>query len=160
MAAGCAHEGHTAGQHQGHPRAAEAKAATAAKAALPKPVQAVFEEYIKVQNGLAEDSIQKAKAAANSLAQAVRNDTDDALPAEISQQAQALAEALDLAAARVAFKPLSESLIKFAKSNGITPGAYVEVYCSMAKAGWLQSDKSIKNPYYGSSMLTCGQVKS
>ncbi len=160
MAAGCTHEGHAAGQQQGQAQVADPKAVAAAKAALPKPVQLVFEAYIKVQNGLAEDSIQKAKAAATSLVQAVRSDTDDVLPSQISQQATALADARDLAAARAAFKPLSESLIKYAKSSGITPGAYVEVYCSMAKAGWLQSDKAVKNPYYGSSMLTCGQVKS
>ncbi len=159
VAAGCAHEGHAAGQLQGQTQVADPKAASAAKAALPKPVQTVFEEYIKVQNGLAEDSIQKAKAAATSLVQALRNDADDALPPQISQQASALADARDLAAARAAFKPLSESLIKYAKSSGVTPGAYVEVYCSMAKAGWLQSDKAVKNPYYGNSMLTCGQVK-
>ena len=28
----------------------------------------------------------------------------------------------------------------------------------MKKAAWLSSEKQIKNPYYGSSMLTCGEV--
>ena len=28
------------------------------------------------------------------------------------------------------------------------------------KASWLSAEKNIKNPYYGSSMLTCGSVKS
>jgi len=28
----------------------------------------------------------------------------------------------------------------------------------MKKATWLSSNKTIKNPYYGNAMLTCGQV--
>jgi len=28
----------------------------------------------------------------------------------------------------------------------------------MKKSSWLSNDTSIKNPYYGSSMLTCGKV--
>ncbi|RYF85874.1 MAG: DUF3347 domain-containing protein, partial [Chitinophagaceae bacterium] len=34
---------------------------------------------------------------------------------------------------------------------------YVQ-YCPMKKATWLSSEKQIRNPYYGSSMLTCGEV--
>ncbi len=32
-------------------------------------------------------------------------------------------------------------------------------YCPMKKSSWLSNDKAIKNPYFGSSMLTCGSVK-
>jgi hypothetical protein len=28
----------------------------------------------------------------------------------------------------------------------------------MIKTHWLSSEKAIKNPYYGSAMLTCGEV--
>jgi len=28
----------------------------------------------------------------------------------------------------------------------------------MAKGSWLQSGKEIKNPYYGKSMLACGEI--
>ncbi|RYF82932.1 MAG: DUF3347 domain-containing protein, partial [Chitinophagaceae bacterium] len=31
-------------------------------------------------------------------------------------------------------------------------------YCPMKKALWLSNEKAIKNPYYGSAMLTCGKV--
>jgi hypothetical protein len=33
-------------------------------------------------------------------------------------------------------------------------------YCPMAKASWLSETKDIKNPFYGSKMLTCGSVKN
>ncbi|HNK84737.1 MAG TPA: mercury transporter, partial [Flavobacteriales bacterium] len=34
-------------------------------------------------------------------------------------------------------------------------------HCPMYNGGadWLSREKAIKNPYYGSSMLTCGSVK-
>jgi hypothetical protein len=28
----------------------------------------------------------------------------------------------------------------------------------MVKKNWLQADKEIRNPYYGSSMLKCGEL--
>ncbi len=37
--------------------------------------------------------------------------------------------------------------------------AYLQ-YCPMKKASWLSPSKDIKNPYYGSKMLTCGSVKA
>lgn len=33
-------------------------------------------------------------------------------------------------------------------------------YCPMKKASWLSASKEVKNPYYGSKMLTCGSVKA
>lgn len=33
-------------------------------------------------------------------------------------------------------------------------------YCPMKKASWLSLSKEVKNPYYGSKMLTCGSVKA
>jgi len=32
-------------------------------------------------------------------------------------------------------------------------------YCPMKKSYWLSEAAAIKNPYYGSEMLTCGEVK-
>lgn len=37
--------------------------------------------------------------------------------------------------------------------------AYLQ-YCPMKKASWLSKSKDIKNPYFGSKMLTCGSVKA
>jgi len=68
-------------------------------------------------------------------------------------------KAKDLKAAREAFKPLSTSLIKYLADNKVPKGTYYEAYCPMVKASWLQPDKSVKNPYMGKSMLTCGTIK-
>src|SRR5689334_20963399 len=67
------------------------------KAALPHPGQAVFNGYIQVQIALAADSLPGFQDGVSVLAQAVRNDTEDLLPAKVSQQVQALAKAQGLA---------------------------------------------------------------
>jgi hypothetical protein len=32
-------------------------------------------------------------------------------------------------------------------------------FCPMVNKPWLTKDKTIRNPYYGASMLTCGSFK-
>jgi len=128
--------------------------------ALPHALKPAFDAYIDVQKSLANDSFSDAQRAAAVLAKAVAADSDDLLPAKISQQVAALTKAADLEAARAAFKPLSESLIQYLKDQKISPGAYREAYCGMAKASWLQTDTTISNPYMGKEMPRCGQFKS
>jgi Cu(I)/Ag(I) efflux system membrane fusion protein len=120
----------------------------------------VFDNYLIIQRALADDSLKKVAASAEALAKAVRENPATTIHAEVAAQADALMKAKDLVAARTALKPLSELLIKYAKANKLTPGAYYEVYCPMAKAGWLQADKAVKNPYFGAAMLRCGSVKN
>ena len=33
-------------------------------------------------------------------------------------------------------------------------------YCPMVRQSWLQKDEKIRNPYYGSTMLECGEFKT
>lgn len=64
---------------------------------------------------------------------------------------------------RKSFIPISENLIKIFKAFGTGSNkAYVQ-FCPMANqkigAFWLSTDKQIKNPFYGSMMLTCGETR-
>lgn len=74
----------------------------------------------------------------------------------LREAATSLAGASDLDAARDAFYELSKPLVRWRKA------AIVEVptvaYCPMAKRSWLQPDGELGNPYYGQSMLTCGET--
>jgi hypothetical protein len=97
---------------------------------------------------------------ANAIAKAVKGDEMKMLPPDIAKQADTLAQAKDLKAAREAFKPLSASLVKYLAENKAGQGTYHEAYCPMAKANWLQTGKAIKNPYMGKAMLTCGELKN
>ena len=128
--------------------------------AMMEPVKSVYDHYLKIQTELAKDSLKGLDEHANAIAKAVKGDDMKMLPSDVATQAETLAQAKDLKAAREAFKPLSASLIKYLADKKAPNGTYHEVYCPMVKASWLQSGKSIKNPYMGSEMLSCGVLKN
>jgi Cu(I)/Ag(I) efflux system membrane fusion protein len=128
--------------------------------ALAKPVQAVFDNYLKVQGSLALDSLQGVSALANEMAKTIKDDPNKGLSEKAATQATALAQAQDLDTARAAFKDLSISLIAYLRTQKVTSGSYHEAYCPMAKAGWLQTGTTILNPYMGKAMAHCGEFKS
>ncbi len=120
--------------------------------------KAVLGDYIAIQAALAKDSLSGISESANALAKAVQDDQTKSFPAQISKQAEALSQATNLAAARETFKLLSQSLIEYVNTRKMTTGTYYEVYCPMAKAKWLQTEKTVTNPYMGQAMLECGQL--
>lgn len=74
-----------------------------------------------------------------------------------------MANASDIAFTRKPFKPLSEHMINLTKVfRPIEKPLYIQ-HCPMADdfkgADWLSAEDNIMNPYYGASMLTCGEVK-
>jgi len=125
--------------------------------ALSASVKSVYDHYLKIQAQLANDSLTGVAANAEAISKAVQGDAN-ALPAAVADEAEALAKASDLRSARAAFKPLSDSLIKYLAEHK-AKGAYVEVYCPMARAHWLQSDRKVSNPYFGQAMATCGEIQ-
>lgn len=126
--------------------------------ALMEPVKSVLDNYLKIQSALANDSTDGVASNASAIASAVRGDSMKMLSPEVANQADALAKAKDVAAARKAFKPLSKSLIQYLADHNVTD-TYVEVYCPMAKASWLQKSDKIDNPYLDASMRGCGQIQ-
>lgn len=64
----------------------------------------------------------------------------------------------DIKKQREFFAGFSVNMSALAKAVKLTDQPVYQAYCPMKKAYWLSSDKAIKNPYYGSSMLTCGKV--
>ena len=147
-----AHEEHTA-----HLSGTDSAAST--KAVFMQPVQSVFDNYMSIQGELSQDSIAGLSKTGTAMAKAIRGDSMQMLSAKVAEQAEALAQAKDLEAARAAYKTLSESLIKYVKSQKLPAGTYYEAYCPMAKASWLQTDKTILNPYMGKGMIHCGVIK-
>ena len=128
--------------------------------ALMEPVKSVYDHYLKIQAELAQARLKDVPEHGQAIAKSVRADEMKMLSPEVAKQADALAQAKNLKAAREAFKPLSASLIKYLADKKVPAGTYHEAYCPMVKASWLQSDKSVKNPYMGKEMLTCGELKN
>ena len=125
---------------------------------LPAPVKAVYSHYLQIQSSLAKDSMTGVAKNAAAIAKAVKGDAS-AMPAAIGINAQSLADASDLKSARAAFKPLSDALIQYLADHH-AKNTYVEVYCPMAKASWLQSNKKVSNPYLGLDMPDCGEIRN
>jgi hypothetical protein len=147
-------------QMSGH-ESQDTKATAAVTTKLPQPVASVFAGYIQIQTALAGDSLEGVAARAQAIAKAVKEDKTGTFSATIGPQAEALAKAADLPAARAAFKPLSESLIQFAAKDATLSGLYRQAHCPMAKASWLQTGATVNNPYIGKAMARCGEfVKS
>ncbi len=70
-------------------------------------------------------------------------------------------ELKNIETARQGFQVVSKEMISlrqdFYQGQTGAQTAY-KFYCSMVPAYWLQSGKETKNPYYGSSMLGCGEL--
>lgn len=78
---------------------------------------------------------------------------------------ESLQTSKDLPTARVAFCLLSESLIAMLEIDGgndIAAGGLFRVHCPMAfnnrGADWVQRGREVRNPYFGASMLNCGEI--
>jgi len=74
------------------------------------------------------------------------------------EDASTISSTKDLKKQREAFSTFSANMFALAKEVKLNAGPVYYVYCSMKKATWLSSSKTIKNPYFGNAMLTCGKV--
>jgi hypothetical protein len=70
-----------------------------------------------------------------------------------------IAASKDLKSQREHFSAVSEDVIALAKTAKLSDAPAYQMYCPMKNSNWLSSEKAVKNPYYGSAMLTCGKVR-
>ena len=121
--------------------------------------QAIVKSYLTIQAALAADRFEDVKAPAKALVTQATDLGKDG--ATLAQAAKAFDASADLKAAREAFGPLSDAVIARVKADGSKEAlAGLRIgYCPMVKRSWLQREEQLKNPYYGTSMLTCGDLK-
>lgn len=129
-----------------------------AQESVASPLESALKQYVTIQTAFAADTLKGVPEAAGALADVAESNAG-MLPATLAAQAEAVAKAQDIKAARVAFKLLSATLITAASAAKEKTGHYYEAFCPMAGAAWIQADKKIANPYYGASMLTCGEIR-
>lgn len=108
-------------------------------------------EIATILERLAADWSPAAAAVRAEMAEDVRGSLS-----ELTKAAAALSAATSLDEARDAFYELSKPLVRWRKAAG--GDKPVVAYCSMAKRSWLQPEGELGNPYYGQSMLRCGEV--
>lgn len=120
--------------------------------------------YYQLKDNLVKSNAEAAAASAGELVKAIHN-TDKKIVNEsiinnLLNNASAIAQTKDIQVQREKFAILSNNMIELAKLVKLSAEPVYQQYCPMKKASWLSKDKSIKNPYYGSAMLTCGVVKA
>lgn len=138
-------------------------------------LDALISAYLGLQKALAADDLAASRQALDPLGQALAEletapKSESAAPiwkeeqAELGQALAAAREANDIAGLRVAFESLSQSVIVLERRFGHSVEPLRRIHCSMAfdnrGARWLQAEGTIANPYFGSTMLRCGDVEA
>ena len=119
--------------------------------------------YYNLKDALVNSNANAAAASSEAFAKAL-NDIDKEIVKEESRNAllsdaNAISQTKDLKIQREKFATLSANMFAVAKTVKLSADPVYQQYCPMKKASWLSNNKAIKNPYYGSAMLTCGSVK-
>lgn len=118
--------------------------------------------YYNIKDALVEGKAAVASVEAQAFAEALSS-TDNKTINESSlsalkKDAANISATKNIEKQREYFGTLSTDMIAIAKQLKVGDQRIYEQYCPMKKAYWLSSERAIKNPYYGDSMLTCGQV--
>lgn len=132
----------------------------------------VFENYFLLKDALVKTDGKAVSGIAKDLLTSINEVKMDKLAMDVhlvwmkvmkdlTADTKNIAETQDIKKQRTLFMSLSKNmynLIKVAKYE--TPVFYQ--FCPMANSGkganWLSKDSAIKNPYYGSQMLSCGKT--
>ena len=132
----------------------------------------LLNKYFELKNELVNSDAKKSVIKANELITLINNIKDDQLSAsqkevwnktekELAIRVTKFAASPNIDHQRKLFSDISENMIPIAEANeSITP-VYLQ-RCAMYNDGegaqWLSKDNAIKNPYYGTQMLTCGKT--
>jgi hypothetical protein len=133
-------------------------------------LQDILRQYLDLKNQLVESNAVNAQKSATALNGKIENLASQALSEKeakaftalkevLGKQAKDLSSQSDLAKQRVAFAGLSLSMIDLFKIVSVKESSLYVDYCPMKKAYWLSAEKTIRNPYYGNMMLSCGTIK-
>lgn len=134
-------------------------------------LNSVFNQYFLVKDALVSSDGNLASAKAKELLNAINAVKMDKLSADahkewmkvldpLRQDAEHINGTKDLSHQRDHFMSLSKNIYILAKASKPAETIYYQ-FCPMANDGkganWLSKAKEIKNPYYGSKMLSCGK---
>jgi copper chaperone CopZ len=135
-------------------------------------LKAVFENYFLVKDALIASNATKAASASNEVLNAVNTIKMDQLEMDvhmvwmkvitsIKEEAKKIADSKDINQQRQHFSIVSKDLyglIKVALYESPIYYQYCPMYDDGTGAHWLSKENAVKNPYYGSKMLTCGKT--
>jgi len=129
----------------------------------------LLDSYYDVKNALIHSDAPTAAAKAAEFIKASNSFEMKTLPAGKSGTFMSLQKSLisdaeyikgtkDIAKQRDYFAAFSRDFYTLAKTLKVSGHPVYQQYCPMKKMYWLSSEASIKNPYFGNAMLSCGSV--
>jgi copper chaperone CopZ len=146
-------------------------AMTETKQELPQ-LTAVFDNYFAVKDALVKTDGNIASTKAKELLTAINAVKMDKLSTDehtiwmkvmkdLLMDAEHIGDTKDASHQRDHFMSLSKNMYALLKVSKYEQPVYYQ-FCPMANDGkganWLSKENAVKNPYYGSQMLTCGKV--
>lgn len=132
----------------------------------------VLNAYIELKDALVKSdgslTSDKAKILLSSIQEVNMNELTKEIHAQwmqvvnaLKEDAEHIGDTKDIIHQRDHFMSLSKNLYSVLKLSKAEAPVYYQ-FCPMANKGkganWLSLENKIKNPYYGSQMLTCGKV--
>jgi copper chaperone CopZ len=140
----------------------------AAKSHETNQLEPVFENYFLLKDALVKSDSKTATAKSKILLTAIMAVKMEALKMDVhvvwmnvlkdlTNDSKSISETQDIKEQREFFKSLSKNMYELIKVSKPSEAVYYQ-YCPMQDANWLSKENAIKNPYYGSQMLTCGKT--
>jgi copper chaperone CopZ len=135
-------------------------------------LMAVFNSYFSLKDALVKTDGNTASAKAKDLEAAINAVKMDKLPMtvhtvwmkvlnDLKEDAEHINGTKDISHQRDHFMSLSKNMYELIKVAKPDETVYYQ-FCPMANDGkganWLSKESGVKNPYYGSQMLTCGKT--
>lgn len=133
--------------------------------------ETIINGYLKIKNALANDKSKEATTAATDFVNAVLATNSEKIDSKLIDKYKTITESAKkqadlivsndgkIAAQRTHFAVLSKDITNLIATFGTDKKLYQD-YCPMYNEGkngyWISEIKEIRNPYYGSEMLSCG----
>ncbi len=136
------------------------------------PLDKVIDFYLKMKDALVSTDSKAASKAGAEMLSSIKAVKVNNMPVnmandwnnnrqQLESAVQNLTKEVNTDAQRQLFMSLSPIMLKIAKAAGYQEPLYYQ-FCPMANNGkganWISQFAEIKNPYYGSMMLNCGQT--
>lgn len=139
-----------------------------------KEIQPLFEVYFSLKNALVKDDFKTSALYVNEMFQALKKVDMEVFEGdshmkwmkyknELEVALQSAKGAQDLNGIRKSFVNISNTIVALAQNYKPVENILYIQECPMANdnqgASWLSQDADVMNPYFGESMLNCGEVK-
>lgn len=142
-------------------------------------IGALLQDYLNIKDALVDTKSDRANQSAISMLEKLKDlrnnfnivSDQNKLPMDIAVQMDSIHLQLiqitshnvkSCEPQRVYFKYLSDNVYTLIKEYRVTNAQLYSYFCPMAMNGkggawWLSNSPNVKNPYFGSKMLTCGE---